>query len=60
MMRPADEDFQSAVDDALDRMKRAHGRRTGCRLTADMIEALSVTAFGQLWNAERADREGIA
>ncbi len=50
-----DEDFRSAVNDALDRMKRAHGRRTGCHLTANMIDALSVTLIGEVWNAPRED-----
>lgn len=39
--------------DALDRMKRADERGTGCRLTAEMIQSLSVTMIGQMWLEER-------
>lgn len=38
-----------AAHDALNRMKRAHDRGTGCHLTADMINALGVTIVGQAW-----------
>ena len=36
--------------DALNRMKRAHERGTGCHLTAEMIESLSLTIVGSMWN----------
>lgn len=42
-----------AAQDALNRMHRAHQRGTGCHLTAEMIESLSVTFIGELW--EEAD-----
>ena len=44
------DDAISAAHDALDRMRLAAERGTGCRLTATMIQALSVTSIGQLWN----------
>lgn len=37
------------VHDALDRMRRAHARGTGCHLTRDMIKALHLTSIGQMW-----------
>jgi hypothetical protein len=39
----------AAAQDALNRMRRAHNRGTGCRLTADMIHALSCSMIGQMW-----------
>lgn len=39
----------SAAHDALDRMRKASVRGTGCRLTAEMIESLSRTSIGQMW-----------
>lgn len=35
---------------ALTRMRRAHDRGTGCRLTADEIVCLGTTIVGQLWS----------
>lgn len=35
--------------DALNRMRRAAERGTGCHLTATMIESLAVTIIGQMW-----------
>jgi len=35
--------------DALNRMKRAHERGTGCHLTWEMVAALSVSIIGQMW-----------
>lgn len=35
---------------ALDRMRRAHKRGTGCHLTAEMIDELSLTVVGSLWD----------
>lgn len=52
--------FESQSDAALLRMKRAHERGTGCHLTAEMLQALSVTLVGEWWSelkmaqAERA------
>jgi hypothetical protein len=42
-----------AAQDALDRMHRAHGRGTGCHLTAEMIQSLALTAIGEIWSGER-------
>lgn len=39
--------------DALDRMKRAYDRGTGCHLTAEMIAALNITFLGEVWNDDR-------
>lgn len=36
--------------DALNRMRRAYERGTGCHLTAEMIQNLSVSIVGQIWN----------
>ncbi len=38
------------VEEALKRMKRAHERGTGCHLTKEMIQTLSVTLIGQWWD----------
>ena len=35
--------------DALNRMRRAAERGTGCHLTAEMVQALSVTVIGSMW-----------
>lgn len=37
---------------ALNRMRRAHLRGTGCHLSAEMVEALSVTLIGELWEQQ--------
>ena len=42
--------YQNAAQDALNRMRRAAERGTGCHLTADMIAALEVTVVGSLWD----------
>jgi hypothetical protein len=34
-------------------MHRAHGRGTGCHLTAEMIQSLALTAIGEVWSDER-------
>jgi hypothetical protein len=41
------------AQDALDRMKRASESGTGCHLTAEMIQALSVTIIGQMMHEDR-------
>jgi len=41
------------AQDALDRMKRAYQRGTGCHLTAEMIAALNCSIVGQMWDEER-------
>jgi hypothetical protein len=45
--------WDEAAQDALDRMHRAHGRGTGCHLTAEMIQSLALTAIGEIWSGER-------
>ncbi|UTC28111.1 hypothetical protein GURKE_00800 [Brevundimonas phage vB_BpoS-Gurke] len=55
-----DEDYEIAFDgahDALNRMRRAHERGTGCHLTADMIRSLSVTLIGQMWSDDDPRQE---
>lgn len=37
---------------ALDRMKRANDRGTGCHLTAEMIRELGFTSIGETWGEE--------
>lgn len=39
----------SGAHDALNRMRRAAERGTGCYLTAEMIRSLAVTSIGQIW-----------
>jgi hypothetical protein len=39
----------SAAHDALNRMRRASVRRSGCHLTAEMIASLAGTIIGQMW-----------
>ncbi len=35
---------------ALSKMRRAHERGTGCRISEDEIRCLSTTIVGQLWS----------
>lgn len=37
------------AQDALNRMRRSHERGTGCYLTPVMVEELSLTIFGEIW-----------
>lgn len=39
----------SPTHDALNRMRRASERGTGCRLTAEMIASLAISTIGQMW-----------
>jgi hypothetical protein len=48
------------AQDALDRMRRAHQRGTGCHLTAEMIQELSVTVVGAMWGQPRPAPKTIA
>lgn len=48
----SNDDYQIGQD-ALDRMKRAHSRRTGCYLTAEMVAQLGLTVIGQMWEEPR-------
>lgn len=41
-----------AAHDALNRMKRACERGTGCHLTADMVASLGLTAVASLWDED--------
>lgn len=45
------------AQDALNRMRKAAERGTGCHLTAEMIRSLAVTQIGAIW-AEEDPREG--
>ena len=38
------------AQDALNRMRRANQRGSGCRLTAEMIASLSLTLIGKMWS----------
>ena len=51
-MSEVDHEEYALAHDALNRMKRANQRGTGCHLTAEMIEALSITFMGELWFSE--------
>jgi hypothetical protein len=42
----------NAAQDALNRMRRASERGTGCHLTADMIAALTCSIVGQMWGED--------
>lgn len=46
------DEWCDSAHDALNRMRRAHERGTGCHLTADMIASLSLTGFGEIWSQE--------
>jgi hypothetical protein len=51
------------AQDALNRMRRANERGTGCYLTPVMVEELSLTVFGEIWQdvdprAIKADGRG--
>lgn len=48
-------DYFSLAHDALDRMRRAERRGTGCHLTAEMIQALGLTFLGEVWNEIRPE-----
>jgi hypothetical protein len=38
-----------AAQDALNRMRRAHRRGTGCLLTAEMVASLAISMIGEIW-----------
>jgi hypothetical protein len=40
------------AQNALNKMRRARKRGTGCRLTAEEIFSLSLTHIGQMWEQE--------
>lgn len=41
-----------AAQDALNRMARAANRGTGCYLTFEMIQSLSLTIIGEMWSQD--------
>ena len=43
-------EWSDPTQDALNRMKRASERGTGCHLTAEMIQNMKVTIIGDLWS----------
>ena len=49
--------FADKAHDALNRMKRAYDRETGCRLTAEEIDALAVTIIGDIWSQSDPRKE---
>lgn len=42
--------YDDGAHDALNRMRRAAERGTGCHLTAEMIASLAVTQIGAYWS----------
>jgi hypothetical protein len=48
----SDDGVNTAAQDALNRMRRAHDRGTGCHLTAEMIAGLGTTFLAQTWEEE--------
>ena len=50
-------DWNVLANQALDRMRRAHIRGTGCHLTAEMIVALGVTFLGERWEEKSTAKE---
>lgn len=50
--RLTDANIIPRAHDALNKMRRARERGAGCRLTADEIFELSLTAIGELWNQD--------
>ena len=53
MVNTVGKEWDEAAQDALDRMRRAHQRGSGCYLTAEMIQSLALTSIGELWGDER-------
>lgn len=54
-----DMSWVDGAQDALTKMQRAHKRGTGCHLTAEQIQSLSLTIIGQMWSEDdpRKDNE---
>jgi hypothetical protein len=49
----ADAPFINApLEDALNRLKRASERGTGCHLTKEMIEGIALTFLAEVWHEE--------
>lgn len=46
---PEEDEFNGAAQDALNRMRRAHERGTGCHLTTEMIVGLASTHLAEVW-----------
>jgi hypothetical protein len=47
----------NGAQDALNRMKRACDRGTGCHLTAEMIQSLGCTFLGGCWQEKDPRRD---
>jgi len=45
-------DCMDKAHDALNRMKRAFDRGTGCYLTAEMLASLNLTIVGDVWSQD--------
>lgn len=45
-------DCLNEAQNALNRLRRAHRRGTGCHLTAEMISSLALTLIGQIWDED--------
>lgn len=41
-----------AAQDALNKMRRAHLRGTGCHLSAEEIASLALSTIGELWSQD--------
>lgn len=52
LKRPLNASWDSLAQDALNRMRKAADRGTGCHLTAGMIASLNLTKIGQYWSEE--------
>lgn len=56
------DDTLHEAQDALNRLKRAHDRGTGCHLSAEMVQCLGLTIFGEMWEQPdpriKSDAEG--
>lgn len=49
---------ENLIQDAINRMRRAYERGTGCHLTADMISAMETSIFGSIWWEDDPRRAG--
>jgi hypothetical protein len=53
------DDFLAPAHAALDRLKRAHDRGTGCHLTAEMIRGLGLTSIATTWTDQDKNSEFV-
>jgi hypothetical protein len=51
--------FSDSVNDALNRMKRAQRRGTGCHLTVEMVRALGCTLLAEVWGEDDPRSVGL-